>query len=242
MRGPGTHTPPADTQPQPAHNDSVTVMRQAHRWNREPGTWREHGPLIHPEAAREIAAWWQSPGPAGLPFAAFASTGTLTADLAPAIERELSDLTGAAHLDPETREARTALRALRAYLDACPVTVWRVTHTPTPTADPAIVASALTWPTTREALHAHLDEYAATQWPAGCDTDQNDTDHCHRCRFQHDAAGWLAGDPLGFDATPDTAAHTFRHERADHNAAPTWRVERHATTYGAEFPPSPPAP
>lgn len=130
MRGTGNHTPPAEMQPEPADNTSRHVMRQVGRWNgtvppidaRNPGV---PNPLIHTESAREIAAWWQSPGTDGIDFAAFASTGTITEDLGDAITREIT-----------RAEARTvphwngtgapALRALLAYVRACSVPVWTV--------------------------------------------------------------------------------------------------------------------
>ena len=108
MRTTVNHTPPAEMQPMPADNTSEYAMAQVALWAGGSGG-RRTGVLIHTQTAMEIAAWWQSPGPDGIAFAVFASTGTVTDDLLP---------DGSPEAD--------ALRALDAYVRACSVPMWSV--------------------------------------------------------------------------------------------------------------------
>jgi hypothetical protein len=110
MRSIGNHIPPVTTQPIPNDNTSVYVRTQVR-------AFRQSGVLINPEIAREIAAWWQSPGPDGMPFAEFASTGTIGTDLFDCVEWQSQKAS------PEDAEP---LAALRSYLLACTVTVYTV--------------------------------------------------------------------------------------------------------------------
>lgn len=136
MRGIGNHTPPELMQPKPADNTSEHVMHQVRKWERSliHGSQRfiPGGYLIHTESAREIAAWWQSVGPSGINLTEFASTGTISDDLAKSIERITHDLARMVETctqceaDQELIENVKALRALLAYVRACQVIVYTV--------------------------------------------------------------------------------------------------------------------
>lgn len=105
MRGIGSHVPPALRQDTPEDNTSRHVTDQvAH--------WRATGEHVHPEIAREIAAWYQSPGADGLPFAAFQSTGRLWPGMVTAVWREVRAT------DHEDVDALWSLLALLAYVEA----------------------------------------------------------------------------------------------------------------------------
>jgi hypothetical protein len=120
MRGIGNHNPPPeDTQPRPEDNTSEYVMRQVAR-----STDKTIGKLIHTESAREIAAWYQSPRGYGADFERFAGAGEITSGLVEAIEREIATVSGDEWTPRVENEA--ALRALLAYVRACPATVYIV--------------------------------------------------------------------------------------------------------------------
>jgi hypothetical protein len=115
MRGIGEHVPPVRTQDAPADNTSGYVQAQAAQWVASTlATGREDHDLIHTESAREIAAWYQSPGSTGEPFAVFASAGKVTRDLLPAIGDEIGKY-GPEPVDAEANDVN-ALRALAAYV------------------------------------------------------------------------------------------------------------------------------
>lgn len=131
MRGIGKHTPPEHMQPKPADNTSKHVMRQVQAYDRS----RVHGQRsfvpegyqIHSESAREIAAWFQSLGANGIKFGAFASSGTITKDLAADIEREIREF-GPNPTNAEHEAFICPLRALLAYVRASGVEVWKVSQ------------------------------------------------------------------------------------------------------------------
>lgn len=114
MRGTGNHVPPTQTQPMPPDNTSRYVLTQvtAWRWRHRgltDGEWSS-GELIHTESAREIAAWYASPGSSyGRAFALFATAGEVADDLIRAIDCEVIHAIGS---------SRPPLRALRAYVKA----------------------------------------------------------------------------------------------------------------------------
>lgn len=83
MRGIGNHTPPAEMQDEPADNTTADVNKQVNLFYLYPDR------VIHTETAREIAAWWQASDSRGLAFAEFASTGTISDRLLPAIYKEI---------------------------------------------------------------------------------------------------------------------------------------------------------
>lgn len=107
MRGKGDHTPPDDMQPRPDDNTSAYVMAQVM-------VHAENGELIHFESAREIAAWWHSPGPADVGFSTFSHTGRITCDLVPEIARERRREAGTAGRKAARNVA--ALNALESYV------------------------------------------------------------------------------------------------------------------------------
>lgn len=110
--GPGNHTAPENTQPEPEDNTARYVQGQIEECKRTQVP-------VHPEVAREIAAWFASPGRAGYPFAAFASTGTVIDGFIEAIKSE-----DAAYADPED-EAHDFLAALLAYAEAARWCEWQ---------------------------------------------------------------------------------------------------------------------
>lgn len=57
----------------------------------EVAAYVEFGTLLSNEAAREIAAWYQAPTPAGHPFAVFASSGQVTDTLMSEITSLITD-------------------------------------------------------------------------------------------------------------------------------------------------------
>ncbi len=106
------HTPPAVTQPAPPDTTEEHVLAQARRWqvykdHGMPGTPEHH---LHPDAARAIAAWYQSPGEYGIGMARFASTGTISPELHADLDRELK------LYDRHDTDAGITLRALAAYI------------------------------------------------------------------------------------------------------------------------------
>lgn len=105
MRNKWNHTPPAHVQRCPADNTSSYIGTQVDRYHTDSRR------LIHPETAMEIAAWWHGPNHPGL--TAFSSTGTVTDDLLPEIDRELTGATG---------DDRRDLEALTAYVRNIPTT------------------------------------------------------------------------------------------------------------------------
>lgn len=119
MRGIGNHTPPAHMMLEPADNTSRFIDAQVKAWH-----WSQSYPedaaklqitagiVIHAEAAREIAAWWQTSTGRGLDFCRFAGSGEITAGLLASIDYELSK--------PEAEQfgSDQALKALRAYVVA----------------------------------------------------------------------------------------------------------------------------
>jgi hypothetical protein len=109
MRGIGNHTPPAQYQPVPLDNTSDYVRAQVLMWARGSDT----DMLIHPEIAREIAAWWAMPNNA---LATFATTGRITDQLAEDIAEELQELL-ASREETDLRD-HDALMALLAYVRA----------------------------------------------------------------------------------------------------------------------------
>jgi hypothetical protein len=100
MRGIGMHKPPVGTQEWPEDNTSKYVNDQVHQFLMT-------GVYIHPEIAREIAAWYQAPSVLGLPFTKFASTGTIDEDFVYSIRSVLMKA---------AREDRDVLYALYAYV------------------------------------------------------------------------------------------------------------------------------
>jgi hypothetical protein len=106
MRGIGNHTPPVDMQPCPADNTSEHVMAQVKAWASATRTF----PLIHTEAAREIAAWYQQSVNG---FAQFASTGTIIDDLGDEIWGEYCV---AIRESGEHSDEAISLAALHAYV------------------------------------------------------------------------------------------------------------------------------
>lgn len=106
MRGIGNHTPPDEMQPAPNDNTGNWIVNQV-------DVWRRTGLLVHTESAREIAAWWQSPGRDGIRFGEFASTGTLRPELADDIRSELRITLSLGDVD--------SLNALLAYVQAAAV-------------------------------------------------------------------------------------------------------------------------
>jgi hypothetical protein len=126
MRGIGNHNPPPeDTQPRPEDNTSEFVMSQVARsTDKKIGEAFHGGKLIHTESAREIAAWYQSPRGYGADFERFAGAGEITSGLTEAIEREIATVSGDEWTSRAENEA--ALRALLAYVRACPVIVYVV--------------------------------------------------------------------------------------------------------------------
>lgn len=121
MRGKWNHVSPPTHQIEPDDNTTKYVMAQVCNWDFGDSTEGWNALVIHPEAAMEIAAWWQAPGNA---FSVFASTGTLgdgqdlTAEIQQAMRdndnRTLGWLTG----EDRARHGM-ALRALLAYVEAC---------------------------------------------------------------------------------------------------------------------------
>lgn len=101
MRNRWDHTEPDAIQERPEDNTSKFIDEQV-------AAWQATGVLVHVETAMEIAAWWQSPGTDGIDFARFQGSGTITARLLPAIDREL----------PACAEHRAHLESLRAYVVA----------------------------------------------------------------------------------------------------------------------------
>lgn len=105
MRGIGSHVPPLSRQDCPTDNTSVDVHRQVQHW-------RETGMHVHPEIAREIAAWYQSLGADGMPFAVFQSTGRVQSGFVDAVWR------GVRGTDYGDSESLWPLLALLAYIEA----------------------------------------------------------------------------------------------------------------------------
>jgi hypothetical protein len=118
MRGKPVHAPSVETQPCPPDNTTEHVMRQVRTWAGWQNTPVPVVPpfIIHPESAMEIAAWYAMPRNA---FAVFASTGTITDDLAGEVQAEIDEVKGYQPTDVESRESHSALRALLAYVQAC---------------------------------------------------------------------------------------------------------------------------
>lgn len=119
MRGTGEHIPPFQFQIMPEDNTSSYVMEQVRVWE------NNNQAFIHPEVAREIAAWWQGPGQKDYPFTAFQSTGTIVEGFGAEIERTIAllekDLNRPIPIvdSGETKSSLSALRALLAYVEAC---------------------------------------------------------------------------------------------------------------------------
>jgi hypothetical protein len=119
MRGIGAHTPPALMQPEPPDNTSTFVDAQVVASTSDAtgvglygyAAFTACGEVIHTESAREIAAWYQSPGRLGRRFERFAGTGEIVRGFLNAIDYELDDAPGV---------NRAPLLALRAYVEACP--------------------------------------------------------------------------------------------------------------------------
>lgn len=133
--GAGNHTAPGSTQGNPPDITTDYVMWQVRLWSGEapPGggesPWQ--GKLIHPETAREIAAWWQGHDSDGRAFGRFASEGTITEGFASIIadhiaifERDLARPRPVSSNVDETRESIRALKALAAYIGAATPTVY----------------------------------------------------------------------------------------------------------------------
>jgi hypothetical protein len=104
MRGIGNHKPPANTQPVPFDNRIDDVKAQVQ-------DYLDTGIYVHPEIAREIAAWWQAPSVIGLPFTKFAGTGTIDEDLPYSIRFELART-------QSNDDGRDGLYALHSYINA----------------------------------------------------------------------------------------------------------------------------
>ncbi len=105
MRGKWNHTTPDRVQLCPVDNTSSYIDTQVDRYH------ADNRRLVHPETAMEIAAWWHGPNHPGL--SAFSSTGTVTDELLPEVDRELA---GAVGVD------RRDLEALAAYVRHIPTT------------------------------------------------------------------------------------------------------------------------
>jgi len=110
-RGVGRHIPPDQFQDQPADRTSDHVMEQAYEWEAT-------GLEVHPESAREIAAWFQHPGHSGVALALFASIGEITAGNGE--DEGLLDAVNSARTDVKDDGQMVALGALKAYVKACP--------------------------------------------------------------------------------------------------------------------------
>lgn len=128
MRGIGLHFAPALTQPEPADNTSEHVYAQVAEWQRACLP-------VHPDIAREIAAWWQAPAPHYAGLTAFASSGTLLQrewepeDEPTRVERErpviLDEIDREIGTEDMYRPEVTPLWALRHYVQlACRAAGW----------------------------------------------------------------------------------------------------------------------
>lgn len=103
---------PTDTQPAPC----CDTHPRAAVWE-----WQCSGTLIPRSVAQMLASWWQAPGNA---FSAFSHTGAVTDDLA----REIGAALRYARARVSTADQVAPLLALSAYVGACTVSPYIVTH------------------------------------------------------------------------------------------------------------------
>lgn len=195
----GNHVPPATRQPVPTDNTSRFVIGQV-------DTWRDTGTLISHDSAREIAAWWQASDADGLPFAAFASTGTITVDLPEAIGNVFE------YVQPGPVDT-LALRALLAYLRECTVTVWTVGSNPEgfdPDHDQVTVYddSDPGWLSAVGDLAGRIE--CAPDDQCGCDCLCDDSETCHACGFDGDVSAILSDRVASYMPTGDESADARR--------------------------------
>lgn len=193
MRTTIKHVTPDGQQSCPPDNDETDVNAQV--W-----VFVQTGQIPHVQVAMEIAAWWQSPGYAGIDFAVFASTGTITHGLAEAIDKAADKYVGELQevgdyyaltpwdetTDGDPADSLNALHALGAYVRECKVRPWTVGHNMTGySPEPDNVTVHLDYDDAYEAFIDQLDRLAEhfADGDAGAHEDECDCEECSTLRF-----------------------------------------------------------